>query len=77
MLNLSLNRLKSWKKFPRKGLFTLNGSIIGTVTLMGGTFDLFDRHCDGQNGLHTHFVRQHNICYEVTESHGVKDFKSL
>ena len=24
------------------------------VTLMGGTFDLFDGNCDGQNGLHTH-----------------------
>ena len=23
--------------------------------LMGGTFDLFDGHCDRQNGLHTHF----------------------
>ena len=27
---------------------------------MGGTFDLFDSQCDGQNGLHTHFARQHN-----------------
>ena len=27
---------------------------------MGGTFDLFDGHCDGQNGLRTHFARQ---CY--------------
>ena len=26
-------------------------------------FDLFNRHCDGQNGLHTHFVRQRNVCY--------------
>ena len=24
------------------------------VTLTGGTFVLSDRHCDGQNGLHTH-----------------------
>ena len=24
------------------------------VTLTGGTFDLFDGNCDGQNGLHTH-----------------------
>ena len=40
---------------------------------MDGTFDLFDRHCDGQNGLHTHFVRQRNICYKVTESHDVKE----
>ena len=22
--------------------------------LMGGTFDLFDGNCDGQNGLYTH-----------------------
>ena len=25
------------------------------VALTGGTFDLFDGHCDGQNGLHAHF----------------------
>ena len=24
------------------------------VTLTGGTVDLFDGNCDGQNGLHTH-----------------------
>ena len=29
---------------------------------MGGTFDLFDGHCDGQNGLHTHCARQRNVC---------------
>ena len=30
---------------------------------IGGTFDLFDGHCDRQNGLHTHFSHQHNVCY--------------
>ena len=34
-----------------------------TVTLTGGTFDLFERHCDGQNRLHTHFAHHSNICY--------------
>ena len=34
-----------------------------TVILMGNTFDLFDGHCDGQSGLHTHFARQRNVCY--------------
>ena len=29
-----------------------------TVTLTDDTFDLFDRHYDGQNGLHTHFAYQ-------------------
>ena len=28
---------------------------------MGDTFDLFDGHCVGQNGLHTNFARQRNI----------------
>ena len=32
-----------------------------TVALTGRTFDLVDRHCDGQNGLCIHFVRQGNI----------------
>ena len=40
-----------------KGLFTF------TITLTGGTFDIFDRRCDGQNGLHTHFAHQHNVCF--------------
>ena len=26
---------------------------------MSGTFDLFDGHCDGQNGLHTHFAHHY------------------
>ena len=38
-----------------KGLFTPNESVTITVTLTGSPFDLFDRHCDGQSGLHTHF----------------------
>ena len=46
-----------------KGLFILNDSVTITVTLTIGTFDLFDRHCDGQNGLHTHFAHQCNVCY--------------
>ena len=25
--------------------------------MTGGIFDLFDGHCDGQNGLHIHFAR--------------------
>ena len=29
---------------------------------MGNSFYLFDRYCDGQNGLHTHFARQRNVC---------------
>ena len=29
---------------------------------MGGTFDVFNGHCDRKNGLHIHFVRQHNVC---------------
>ena len=38
-----------------------------TVTFMGGTFDLSDRHCDRQN-----FTRQCNVCYvTVTKSLGV------
>ena len=44
-------------------LFTPNDSVTVTVTLTGGTFDLFDGHCDRQNGLHTHFACQCNICY--------------
>ena len=27
--------------------------------------DLFDGHCDGQNGLHTNVSRQRNICNRV------------
>ena len=30
---------------------------------MSGIFDLFDGHCDRQNGLHIHFARQPNFCY--------------
>ena len=26
---------------------------------------IFDGHCDGQNGLHTHFARQRNVCEGV------------
>ena len=32
------------------------------VTLSSGTFYLFDGHCDGQNGLHTHSAHQRNVC---------------
>ena len=45
-----------------KSLFTPNDSVTITVMLTGGTFDLFDVDCDGQNGLHTHFARQRNVC---------------
>ena len=37
-----------------KGLSTPNDPVVPTSTLTGGTFDLFNGHCDGQNGLHTH-----------------------
>ena len=43
------------------------------VTLTGGTFDLFDGNCDGQNGLHTHLPM--NVAFDgdvdMTESLGV------
>ena len=38
-----------------KGLFTPNHSVAVTVALTGGTFDIFDEHYEGQNGLHTYF----------------------
>ena len=43
-------------RFRFKGLFTPNDSVAVTLTFTGGTFDLFHRHCDEQNGLHTHFA---------------------
>ena len=43
--------------------FTLNDTVAVTITLTGGTFDLFDRICHGQNGFHTYFARQRNVCY--------------
>ena len=51
--------------FHSKGLFTPNDSVTYTVTmtLKGSIFDHFERHSHGQNGMHTHFVRQHNIWY--------------
>ena len=45
-----------------EGLFTLNNSITINVTLRGGTFDLFNGHCGGKNGLHNHFARHRNVC---------------
>ena len=42
-----------------KGSLTPSDSVIVIVTLTGGTFDLFDGHCDGQNGLHTHFTHHY------------------
>ena len=42
----------SWPPNPAAGSDT---AVI--VTMTGGNFDLFDRHCDGQDGLHTHFAR--------------------
>ena len=35
--------------------------------LTGDTYDLFDGHCDRQNGLHTHFACQPNVCYDDGE----------
>ena len=43
--------------------FTPNDSITITITLMGSSFDLFDRHCNRHNGLHIHFSHQRNVCY--------------
>ena len=31
--------------------------------LTGGTFNLSDGNCDGQNGFRTHFACQRIICY--------------
>ena len=41
--------------------------------LTGGTFDLFDGHCDGQNGLHNHLWLGVNeplqqMCNTISES---------
>ena len=49
------------------GLFTPNDSVTITARLIDGTFDLSDGHCDGQNGLHTHFACQHNVCYSDSD----------
>ena len=46
-----------------KGLFTPTDSMSATIILTGGTFDLFDGHCDGQNGLHGHFAYKRKVCY--------------
>ena len=45
------------------------------IALMSGPFDLFDGHSNKQNGLHTHFAHQCNICYGhmVTQSLGVNE----
>ena len=32
--------------------------VASVETVTGGTFDYFDAHCGGQNGLHNHFVHQ-------------------
>ena len=36
------------------------------VTLTGGTFDLFDGHCDRQNGLHTHLPVMNIVFFPLT-----------
>ena len=49
-----------------KVCFTPNDSVTVTVTVTltgSSTFHLFEGHCDGQNGLNTHFVHQLNVCY--------------
>ena len=47
-----------------EGPFTPNDpATINYSNVTGGTFYPFDRHCDEQNGLYTHFVRQRNVCY--------------
>ena len=45
-----------------EGLFIPNDSVTVTVTLIGGPFDLFDGHCDRQNGLHVHFPINVRFC---------------
>ena len=40
-----------------------NDTITVTVTLIHNTFDPFKGHCEGQNGLHTHFA--HNLTFVV------------
>ena len=35
----------------------------------GDTFDFFDGHCDGKNGLHNHFA--FSVMESVTESLGM------
>ena len=56
--SVTLNCYTRWRLFP---------FILFAVTLMGGTFDLFDGHCDWQNGLQTHFACKCNIAYGVVQ----------
>ena len=61
------------------GSFTPNDSVTVIITLMGGTFDLFDDHFDGQKGLHTHFARQRNVvawCEQILRVQTVSITKS-
>ena len=53
MQSFGLPVMSTWAKC----LFTLNNSVTVTVTLMG--------RIDGQNGLHTYFSRQRNVCDEI------------
>ena len=46
-----------------KDLFTPNDFVTVTGMLTSGTFDLFNGHYDRQNGLHTNFPHQCNVCY--------------
>ena len=54
------------------GLFTPNDSVTVTITLTGGTFDLFDGHCEGRMGCIP--ILPINVMFvtvTVTESFGV------
>ena len=48
-----------------------------TLTFMGGAFDLFDGHCDGQNRLHTHLSRQHNVVAWRERTFKLSDIKDV
>ena len=50
---INSTRIQNRKTQMTKGLFTPTDSISATIILTGGTFDLFDGHCDGQNA---HFL---------------------
>ena len=43
--------------------YTLTLTHRHNITLTGGTFDLFDGNCDGQNGLDTHLPVKRIVFY--------------
>ena len=48
-----------WRSVHTEQLRHVNVSF--NVMLTGGTFDLSDGNCEGQNGLHTHFAYQCSV----------------